>query len=155
VENVSWDDAQSFIAKLNDKQILPQGWKFALPTEAQWEYACRAGEKGPYSGGGLDEVGWYCGNSGEKTHEVGLKKPSLWGLHDMHGNVEEWCADWYDDTMKGGADPTGPSSGGGRVRRGGSYGYLAYACRAASREWNKPGARIKYQGFRPAIVKAQ
>jgi formylglycine-generating enzyme required for sulfatase activity len=152
VENVSWDDAQAFIAKLNEKQILPLGWKFALPTEAQWEYACRAGERGPYSGGGLDEVGWYCGNSGEKTHEVGIKKPSLWGLHDMHGNVEEWCADWYDDTMKGGADPTGPSLGDRRVLRGGSWRNFASGCRAAHRSRILPGSRNYDLGFRPALV---
>ena len=152
VENVSWDDAQSFIAKLNDKQILPQGWKFALPTEAQWEYACRAGEKGPYSGGSLDEVAWYDGNSGSKTQEVGQKKPNAWGLHDMHGNVYEWCVDWYDDTLKGGTDPTGPSSGGFRVYRGGSWLNGASICRAAYRNWRLPGSRFNFLGFRPALV---
>jgi formylglycine-generating enzyme required for sulfatase activity len=152
VENVSWDDAQSFIAKLNDKQILPQGWKFALPTEAQWEYACRAGEKGPYSGGSLDEVGWYDGNSGSKTNEVSQKKPNAWGLHDMHGNVYEWCADWYSDTLKGGVDPTGLSSGDFRVGRGGSWSYDASFCRAATRSGSYPGNRFSNLGFRPALV---
>jgi formylglycine-generating enzyme required for sulfatase activity len=152
VENVSWDDAQSFIAKLNDKQILPQGWKFALPTEAQWEYACRAEEKGPYSGGSLDEVGWYDDNSESKTHEVGQKKPNAWGLHDMHGNVYEWCADWYNDTLQGGVDPTGLSSGDSRVSRGGSWYYYASFCRAAHRVRHSPGYRINDLGFRPALV---
>ncbi len=152
VENVSWDDAQSFVAKLNDKQILPQGWKFALPTEAQWEYACRAGEKGPYSGGSLDEVGWYDGNSGSKTNEVSQKKPNAWGLHDMHGNVYEWCADWYSDTLNGGVDPTGLSSGDDRVFRGGSWYLNASYCRAAYRRGGSPGHRGNRLGFRPALV---
>ena len=152
VENVSWEDAQAFIAKLNEKKILPPGWEFALPTEAQWEYACRAEEKGPYSGGSLDEVGWYDGNSRSRTQEVGQKKPNAWGLHDMHGNVWEWCADWYEDTLKGGTDPTGPSSGDSRVRRGGSWGNSASSCRAAYRFRDSPGSRSYSLGFRPALV---
>jgi formylglycine-generating enzyme required for sulfatase activity len=152
VENVSWEDAQAFIAKLNDKQILPQGWKFALPTEAQWEYACRAGEKGPYSGGRLDEVGWYDGNSSSQTHEVAKKKPNALGLYDMHGNVYEWCADWYEDTLRGGVDPVGPSEGDFRVRRGGSWFNVASFCRAADRYGDSPGSRNYFLGFRPALV---
>jgi formylglycine-generating enzyme required for sulfatase activity len=151
VEQVSWEDAQGFITKLNEKQILPPGWKFALPTEAQWEYACRAGEKGPYSGGSLDEVGWYVANSGSETHEVGMKKANAWGLHDMHGNVWEWCADWHEDMLKGEGDPSGPTSGSGRVSRGGSWSGRASFCRAAER-WGTPGFRTYYLGFRPALV---
>ena len=152
VEQVSWEDAQAFIAKLNDKQILPQGWKFALPTEAQWEYACRAGEKGPYSGGSLDEVGWYgCNN----THVVGQKKPNALGLYDMHGNVREWCADWNEDTLKGGTDPAGPTSGDYRVNRGGSWFIFASFCRAASRSNLVPDGREFDLGFRPAIIRIQ
>jgi formylglycine-generating enzyme required for sulfatase activity len=152
VENVSWEDAQAYLTKLNEKGILPEGWKFALPTEAQWEYACRAGEKGPYSGGSLEEVGWYDGNSGSNTHEVGQKKPNAWGLHDMHGNVWEWCSDLYDGTLKGGVDPTGPSSGVHRVSRGGSWYYVASCCRAAFRSGYFPGDRFDRLGFRPALV---
>ncbi len=152
VENVSWDNAQAFLAKLNDKKIVPAGWMFALPTEAQWEYACRAGERGPYSGGSLEEVGWYYGNSGSKTHDVGQKKPNAWGLHDMHGNVHEWCSDWYDGRLRGGVDPTGPSSGVFRVFRGGSWNYVASYCRAAFRFWNYTGNRFDNLGFRPALV---
>jgi formylglycine-generating enzyme required for sulfatase activity len=152
VDCVSWYDVQAYLARLNEKQILPRGWKFALPTEAQWEYACRAGETGPYSGGNLDEVGWYGGNSGEQAHKVGLKKPNAWGLHDMHGNVYEWCADWYDDTLKGGIDPTGPSSGRYRVSRGGSWDLDASYCRAAYRFRFHPGYRNYFLGFRPALV---
>ncbi|MFZ4595435.1 MAG: formylglycine-generating enzyme family protein [Verrucomicrobiaceae bacterium] len=151
VECVSWEDAQSYIAKLNEKRILPEGWKFALPTEAQWEYACRAGKKEPYSEGSLDEVGWYEGNSDSKTHEVAQKKPNAWGLYDMHGNVFEWCADWFD-TLKGGTDPTGPSSGAYRVNRGGSWFHDAASCRAAFRGRNEPGLRGSSLGFRPALV---
>ena len=158
VENVSWDDAQAYIAKLNEKRIVPEGWKFALPTEAQWEYACRAGEKGPYSGGGLSEVGWYDENSGKQTHEVGLKKPNSWGLHDMHGNVWEWCADRHDESdrnLKGGTDPTGPSSG-HRMCRGGSWLRDASDCRAALRDGGTP-PRESYEdlGFRLAIVQSE
>lgn len=152
VECVSWDDAQAFITKLNEKQILPQGWKFALPTEAQWEYACRAGEKGPYSSDDLDKLGWYDGNSEKKTHEVGQKKPNAWGLYDMHGNVWEWCADWYEDTLQGGVDPHGPSFGDGRVDRGGSWSYFASGCRATFRSRDYPGIHYHALGLRLAIV---
>jgi formylglycine-generating enzyme required for sulfatase activity len=155
VEGVSWEDVQAFIAKLNEKQILPQGWKFALPTEAQWEYACRAGEKGPYSGGSLGEVGWYDDNSGSQTHEVAKKKPNAWGLYDLHGNVYEWCADWYEDPLKGGIDPVGPSSGDYRVGRGGSWGNGASDCRAALRGRLDPGDRYYDLGFRPALVQSR
>ncbi len=154
VEKVSWEDVQSYLTKLNEKGVLPEGWKFALPTEAQWEYACRAGEKGPFSGGSLEEVGWYDGNSGSKTHDVGQKKPNAWGLHDMHGNVYEWCSDWYYGTLRGGVDPTGPTSGDYRVFRGGSSGGVASYCRAANRFWYFPGNRYSlYLGFRPAIIR--
>jgi formylglycine-generating enzyme required for sulfatase activity len=162
VESVSWEDAQAFIDKLNDKQILPQGWKFALPTEAQWEYACRAGEIGPYSGGGLREVGWYDDNSydgnsydssfGMKTHEVGKKKPNAWGLYDMHGNVEEWCADCYHDMLKGGVDPAGPSSGSKRVFRGGGSSSSAERCSASYRDSDDLAEESITLGFRIAIV---
>jgi len=155
VENVSRENAQAFIAKLNEKQILPAGWEFALPTEAQWEYACRAGETGPYPGGSLDEVGWYDGNSGNKTHEVGQKKPNAWGLHDMHGNVLEWCADWYEDTLKGGTDPIGPSLSSTRVFRGGGWINRPSVCRASYRNGSFPGYRSNDLGFRPAIVLTQ
>ena len=154
VDHVSWEDALVYLTKLNEKGILPKEWKFALPTEAQWEYACRAGEKGPYSGGSLDEVGWYGENSGGQTHEVGQKKPNAWGLHDMQGNVWEWCADWYDDTLKGGVDPTGPSSCGEhevRVLRGGSWFDGASGCRAAVHNGGFPLGSFVL-GFRPALV---
>jgi formylglycine-generating enzyme required for sulfatase activity len=155
VETVSWDDAQEFIKKVNGSGEIPEGGKVCLPTEAQWEYACRAGEKGPFSGGTLDQVAWYNENSGGKTHPVGTKKSNAWGLHDMHGNVWEWCADWYDDSLRGGTDPSGPSSGVYRVYRGGSWGGLAARCRAAYRLRYSPDFRYYYLGFRPALVPSE
>jgi formylglycine-generating enzyme required for sulfatase activity len=155
VENVSEKEVQAFIIKLNEKQILPQRWKFALPTEAQWEYACRAGEKGPYSGGSLNEVGWYGDNSGFKTHEVGQKRPNAWGLHDMHGNVHEWCADWYADLLQGGVDPKGPYSGNYLMIRGGTWLSRASFCRSAGRIRRDPGGGDSYLGFRLAIVSSK
>ena len=152
VENLYWYAAQSFINKLNEIKILPDGWKFALPTAAQWEYACRATEKGPYSGGSLEELAWYDGNSEWKTHEVGQKKPNAWGLHDMHGNASEWCADWYSDTLQGGVDPRGPETGDKRVALGGSWFSIASRCRAASRRSAPQGCHESYLGFRPALV---
>ncbi|MBO4287887.1 MAG: formylglycine-generating enzyme family protein [Kiritimatiellae bacterium] len=132
VEQVSWDDSQSFIEKVNAQL---SGVRLRLPTEAEWEYACRAGTTGAYGGtGNLDEMGWYDENSGDRTHPVKLKAPNDWGLYDMHGNVWEWCADWYGDYPSGSVtDPTGPSSGSGRVLRGGGWGNCARYCRSASR----------------------
>ena len=155
VETVSWDDAQGFIKKVNSSGVMPSGWKMALPTEAQWEYACRAGETGPYSGGAIEQVAWHDENSGDKTHPVGTKKSNAWGLHDMHGNVWEWCADWYGGELSGGTDPSGPSSGVYRVFRGGSWGSLAAFCRAAFRNWFNPGDRYFGLGFRPALVPSE
>ena len=152
VENVSWDDAQEFIRTVNASGIMPDGWKMALPTEAQWEYACRAGETGPYSGSSIDQVAWYHGNSGNDTHEVGTKKPNAWGQYDMHGNVYEWCADWYGETLPGGTDPSGAPSGYDRVVRGGSWNYDIHRCRAGSRTWCLSDYRGYYLGFRPALV---
>jgi formylglycine-generating enzyme required for sulfatase activity len=155
VENVSWDDAKEFIKKVNDSSVIPEGWKVALPTEAQWEYACRAGDKGSFSGGTIEQVAWYDGNSGSKTHPVGTKKPNAWGLHDMHGNVWEWCADWYGDKLSGGTNPSGPSSGVLRVFRGGSWLLNAAGCRSANRVRYSPDYRINYLGFRPALVPSE
>ena len=155
VENVSWRDAQAFIKKVNDNRVIPEGWKMALPTEAQWEYACRAGETGAYSVGTIDQVAWYNENSGGKTHPVGTKKPNAWGLHDMHGNVWEWCADWYDDSLRGDTDPSGPSSGVFRVYRGGSTCDEAVRCRSACRERSEPHYRKNHRGFRPVLVPSE
>ena len=154
VENVSWEDAQKFIEKVNGSGVMPSGWKLALPTEAQWEYACRAGESGAYSGGSVEQVAWYEGNSDSETHPVGTKKPNAWGIYDMHGNVFEWCTDLYGETLPGGADPYG-SSGVDRVLRGGSWSFIAATCRAAYRVRYYPDSRYFTLGFRPALVPSE
>ncbi len=124
VEQVSWDVCRDFLRKLNEKYgDQAAGNKFTLPTEAEWEYACRAGSGGKWCFGDdkskLGEYAWYCENSGGKTHEVRQKKPNGWGLYDMHGNVWEWCGDWYGPYGAGAIrDPQGASSGGVRVLRG-------------------------------------
>jgi formylglycine-generating enzyme required for sulfatase activity len=146
VERVSWDDAVEFCKKLSSKT----GKTVRLPTEAEWEYACRAGTTGAYAGNGsLDDMGWYTSNSSSKTHPVGQKKPNAWGLYDMHGNVYEWCGDWYADKYPTGAakDPTGPASGESRVLRGGSWDLYPQYCRSAYRDWLSPGSRGVDIGF--------
>ena len=153
VEKVSWHDAQEFLKKLNAKLGNTDGGQMVLPTEAQWEHARRAREIEPYSGGTIDEVAWYIQNSGDETHPVGIKKPNAWGLHDMHGNVWEWCADWdddklmYDDNLSGGVDPTGPSSGTRRLTRGGSWRSIASSC-TSGRYGSTPTNQGDYVGFR-------
>ena len=156
VENVSWTDCQSFVAKLKEK--VP-GRAFRLPTEAEWEYACRAGTTGDYcygdGEGTLAEYAWYNSNSNSTTHPVGEKKPNAWGLYDMHGNVWEWCADWYGDypaTAVG--DPQGSSPGSDRVVRGGSWGSYAAYCRAASRNFDNPSGTSHGLGLRLAYSSA-
>jgi formylglycine-generating enzyme required for sulfatase activity len=119
LENVSWEDVQTFIERLNDKK---DGHTYSLPTEAEWEYAARAGTTGDYAGD-LDEMAWYIKNSGSKTHPVATKKANAWGLYDMHGNVWEWVSDWYGSDYYQNSpnnDPKGPNSGSARVYRGGS-----------------------------------
>ena len=149
VEQVSWDDCQTFISKLN----ALTGENFRLPTEAQWEYAARGGNKSRgylYSGSNwLDEVAWYSGNSGDKTHAVKTKSPNELGLYDMSGNVWEWCQDWYGSYYSAAVtNPTGPTSGSNRVNRGGSWHSYASICRAASRDYDAPGYRNNFLGLR-------
>ncbi|QOV90949.1 formylglycine-generating enzyme family protein [Humisphaera borealis] len=146
VEQVSWDDAVAFCTKLSQKE----GKKYRLPTEAEWEYACRAGKSGSYAGTGrLDDMGWYRDNSGDKTHPVGQKTQNDWGLHDMHGNVHEWCNDWYGDYPANPVtDPQGPVGGRSRVLRGGSWGISFLGCRSGSRTGYAPGGRVDFIGFR-------
>ncbi|MGO8691187.1 MAG: formylglycine-generating enzyme family protein [Thermoguttaceae bacterium] len=141
VEHVSWDDCQKFLERLNGKI---GGGKFSLPTEAQWEYACRAGSTTRYCFGDdpsqLGDYAWYDKNSGSKTHPVGEKKPNAWGLYEMHGSVWEWCEDWYNDGYYRKSprdDPTGPTTGWLRVDRGGGEGA---ARRGAGGRWGTPTA---------------
>jgi formylglycine-generating enzyme required for sulfatase activity len=155
VDGVSWNDAQEFIQKVNASVTLPIGWKLALPTEAQWEYACRAGESSQYSGGTINQEAWHDENSGDTTHNVGFHQPNAWGLHDMHGTVLEWCADWYADALAGGSDPKGPASGDRRVIRGSSWARPAADYRAAERGKNSPDLRHFLVGFRPALIPSE
>ena len=156
VEMVSWEDAVEFCKKLSD---LPEekeaGRVYRLPTEAEWEYACRAGSKSAYSFGestkSLGDYAWFDGNS-DRTHPVGEKKANAWGLYDMQGNVWEWCSDWYDEYPKGAvSDPTGPKQGSYRVIRGGGWGYEAAFCRSAFRGRLDPSIRGHVLGFRLAL----
>jgi formylglycine-generating enzyme required for sulfatase activity len=156
VENVSWYDAQEFVRRLNAKEGHN---RYRLPTEAEWEYAARAGTTGAYSfgddEGSLGRYAWYEGNSGKKTHPVGQKQPNAWGLYDMHGNVEEWVQDWYGNYSSSSVtDPKGPSSGSDRVVRGGGWYNSAQLCRAAFRYGDSPDNRGSLggsRGFRLAL----
>ncbi|MGD0088882.1 MAG: bifunctional serine/threonine-protein kinase/formylglycine-generating enzyme family protein [Planctomycetota bacterium] len=153
VEAVSWEDGQEFCKKLSAKT----GMTIQLPTEAQWEYACRAGTKTRFHSGDeegdLDSVGWYSGNADKKAHPVGEKKSNAWGLYDIHGNVWEWCADWYGEYQAGAAtDPTGPATGNLRVLRGGSWRSGPRNCRAAFRNWSRPDQRHVSVGFRVVVA---
>ena len=152
VENVSWYDCQEFIRKLNSMT----GQNFRLPTEAEWEFACRGGNNSrgyKYSGSNnLGSVAWYDGNSGNKTHPVGTKAPNELGIYDMSGNVWEWCADWYGDYSSGAqTNPTGPYGGSNRVYRGGSWNYDVGRCRSSNRDFYYPWIRDIILGLRLAL----
>ena len=153
VENVSWTDCQEFIAKLNELT----GKAYRLPTEAEWEYAARGGAQSKgylYAGSDdLDEVGWFSENAGSKSHPVGQKKANELGLHDMSGNVWEWCNDWYAAyPTVAQTNPQGPDEGTGRVLRGGSWDHIAQGCRSACRGTWLPGSRFILYGFRLALA---
>ncbi len=155
VEQVSWEEAVEYCRKLTAKQrakeILPDGWEWRLPTEAEWEYAARAGTTGARYGE-LDTIAWHGGNSGCKTHPVKQKTANAWGLYDMIGNVAEWCSDWYGEYPTGSVtDPMGPGSGFCRVRRGGSLYVDASEARSARRNIVRPGSRDFSMGFRLAL----
>ena len=152
VEQVSWNDCQKFIRKLNSLT----GQNFRLPTEAEWEFACRGGNNSrgyKYSGSNyIDNVAWYDGNSGDKTHPVGTKAPNELGIYDMTGNVWEWCADWYGDYSSGAqTNPKGPYDGSDRVCRGGGWGSLARLCRSSNRSYSYPTYRDGSLGLRLAL----
>jgi len=186
VERVTWYDAVSYCNKRSQAEGLTPAYTitgasysgnhivsatvswnqsaagYRLLTEAEWEYACRAGTQTAFCNGGitniycdpvdpnLNQVGWYCGNAGSTTHDVGGKSPNGWGLYDIHGNVWEWCWDWYGSYGGTVTDPTGPGSGSDRVLRGGSWGCYARYCRSAFRYGSTPGARTDDLGFRLA-----
>ena len=146
VERVSWDEVQEFIGRLN---ALAGEARYRLPTEAEWEYAARAGTVGDRYAGNLDAIAWYKDNSANRTHPVGQKAPNAWGLHDMLGNVWEWVQDWYGGYPGGSVtDPQGPASGSFRVDRGGGWIADAGYCRASIRHYHSPGFRNLNLGFR-------
>jgi formylglycine-generating enzyme required for sulfatase activity len=153
VEEVSWIDAMAFCRKLTERERtagrLPAGYVYTLPTEAQWEYACRAGTTGAYAGN-PEAMAWHKNNSGDTTHPVALKEPNAWGLHDMYGNVLEWCLDWYGNYPRGAQrDPAGPDSGYFRMARGGSWRVELF--RSAERGGGSAGRRDYTLGFRLAL----
>ena len=160
VENVSWNDCQQFLNKWNTKSGTGGG-KFQLPTEAQWEYACRAGSTAFFCFGDdvtrLGDFAWCANNSSRKTHPVGQKKPNTLGFHDMHGNVWEWCQDWYDKGYYAKSpvdDPNGPVTGSGRVYRGGSWYAPARGSRSAFRGGSRSGDGDFNLGLRVSLVPA-
>jgi formylglycine-generating enzyme required for sulfatase activity/predicted Ser/Thr protein kinase len=160
VEMVSWEEAQAFCARLNEQEKEQlSGERYRLPTEAEREYACRAGTTTRFSFGdansGLDDHGWFGSNSGGQTHPVGQKRPNPWGLFDMHGNVWEWCEDGYDDkyyVSSPAADPPGPSQAAFRVVRGGSWFDLPAYARSTFRGSRAPEFRNAGIGLRVARV---
>ena len=165
VELVNWNDAKEFCEKLNTKfsSSIPSGFKFDLPTEAQWEYACRAGTNSSLGNGkeltteykcdNLDEIGWYAKNSKFTTHPVGQKQPNSWGIYDMQGNVSEWCRDYDGSFVEGEAkDPLGPEKGTDRIIKGGNYNVNAKFCRSAIRLNANPKTKDMKTGFRVALV---
>ncbi|MCL2005267.1 MAG: formylglycine-generating enzyme family protein [Planctomycetaceae bacterium] len=174
VEQVSWNDCQEFIAKLNAElksggrqspggtaspdstgrltpAALGEGFKFSLPTETQWEYACRAGTTTAYHFG--DTLTQQQANfDGEQTRDVGSFPANAWGLRDMHGNVREWCLDWWGDYPSEVTDPTGPDWDSDRVIRGGSWYGLAVHCRSAYRGGHAPAVRAYFVGLRLCLI---
>jgi len=163
---MSWDDVQGWLTKMDEKHPLPAGWKWALPTEAQWEYACRAGTETPFHfgktittaqancDGNYPYDGGAKGEYRKKTTPVGSFDANPWGLYDMHGNVWEWCRDWCAAYPKGNAtDPVGPAKGVSfaRVLSGGCWSNVAWYGRSAYRRFYTPGVRHSRIGFRVSL----
>ena len=166
VESVSWNDAQEFIKKVNERMmasvsdpspLIPDPCLCRLPSEAEWEYACRAGTRTNYYSGDTEDdlkrVAWYYANSNMATHPVGEKEANAFGLYDMHGNVWQWCQDWYSEySPTPVTDPQGSAQGAGRVLRGGSWGNGPGDCRSAFRFGGLPDYRLDRIGFRVCVV---
>jgi formylglycine-generating enzyme required for sulfatase activity len=151
VEQVSWEDAREFARKLTEFHHkmghISAGWRWDLPTEAQWEYACRVRKSGEFYGP-IDSVAWYQLNSRKRTHPVGARQPNAWGLQDMHGNVSKWCLDWYRQyPFEAVTHPVGPAFGTFRVYRGGGWSDGARCCRSAYRGRSVPDFRSSNIGF--------
>jgi formylglycine-generating enzyme required for sulfatase activity len=158
VENVSWEEAVEFCRRLSQQE----GKQYGLPTEAEWEYACRAGSRMRYCFGDdkreLGEYAWFDANSRAMVQPVGQKKPNAWGLYDMHGHICEWCADRYDERYYANSptdDPTGPTTGSHRALRGSCWFDSASECHSANRSLRSPEDRHSYLGFRVARVIAE
>ncbi|MGC9971236.1 MAG: formylglycine-generating enzyme family protein [Bryobacteraceae bacterium] len=148
VEQVSWDDIQEFLGKLNARE---KDTRYRLPTEAEWEYGCRAGGREPDKPPNLDDVAWWLGSSEGETHPVGRKKPNAWGLYDMWGNVWEWVRDWHGQyPAERQVDPQGPPSGAYRVLRGGAWGSNRSLADSSCRIYESPLDRFHFAGFRCA-----
>ena len=165
----SWNDAMEFCGKLTERERkagrLPAGYKYTLPTEAQWEYAVRAGTTTATFAPDIEDIAWYGANASQgysgKTvgrssagpRTVGLKHPNTWGLRDMTGNLWEWCLDYYGPYPAGSVtDPTGPATGTARVNRGGSFGSASASVRSANRANNPQAEASAYRGFRLALT---
>jgi formylglycine-generating enzyme required for sulfatase activity len=152
VEMISWNDAQKFCKKASAES----GQVVRLPTDAEWEHACRAGTRTTYYTGDaeadLDRAGWYEKNSNKMSHPVGQKVPNAWGIYDTHGNVIEWCGDWYEEyKAEATVDPQGPGQGQCRAQRGGSWNWSCRVCPSPRRDRSNPGSRVDYFGFRVAV----
>lgn len=149
IENISWHDCMTFVRRVRSEAKIP----VRLPTEAEWEYACRAGSESAISGNGkLPDMAWYDDNSECQTHEVGTHTPNAWGFFDMHGNVLEWCADWFSVPTGNVVDPKGPPSGSFKMLRGGCWFFYERDCRSAYRLKRDPTLRNCIFGFRLACT---